>query len=87
MDNNEEQLILEFLKQETLQGHFESTTPEVAGGIKLGSNRLTRALERLIMKGEVGYRERGTERKTVRYYYLRDVLDLYRAKWKTQDNK
>lgn len=77
-----EDSILEFLKQEVLQGRLESTVREITNGANLVYNQVGRALERLIMKGEVRYRERGTERKWVRYYYLKDILDMCQGKWK-----
>ncbi len=82
MPNDIEHSILELLKQEALQGRFESTAREIANGANLVYNQVGRALERLIMKGKVQYRERGTERKSVRYYYLTDILELCREKWK-----
>ena len=81
MQNSEEHAVLEFLRQETLQGHFESTIGEIARGINLSYNRVARVLERLIVKNAVQYRERGTERKAVRYYCLREVINLCRSKW------
>lgn len=82
MPNDIEHSILKFLKQEALQGRFESTAREIASGANLVYNQVGRALERLLMRDEVRYRERGTERKSVRYYYLKDILDLYQGKWK-----
>ena len=82
MNDRLEDILLEFLKQETLQGRLESTTPEIAKGANLVYNQVGRVLERLIMKDQVGYRERGTERKMVHYYYLKEVADLYREKYK-----
>jgi predicted transcriptional regulator len=81
MQNSEEHAVLEFLRQETSQGHFESTIGEIARGINLSYNRVARVLERLTVKNAVHYRERGTERKAVRYYCLREVVDLCRSKW------
>ena len=34
------------------------------------------------MRDQVGYRERGTERKLVRYFYLKDILDLCQKRWR-----
>ena len=82
MNDRLEDILLEFLKQETLQDRLESTAPEIAKGANLVYNQVGRALERLIMKDQVGYRERGTERKMVRYYYLKEVADLYKEKYK-----
>lgn len=82
MNDQTESSILEFLEQETLQGRIEATMREIANGTKLVYNHVGRALERLIMKEQVGYRERGTERKTVRYYYIKDIPDMCRQKWK-----
>lgn len=82
MDDKMDDSLLDFLKQETLQGRLESTTPEIASGANLVYNQVGRVLERLIMRGYVAYRERGTERKLVRYYYLKEVADLYRKKHK-----
>jgi len=82
MNDQTESVILEFLKRETLQGRIEATTREIASGTKLVYNHIGRALERLLMKDQVRCRERGTERKTVRYYYLKDILDMCREKWK-----
>lgn len=82
MVHDEEQTILDFLRQEALVGHFESTTTEIASGVKLSYNQAVRVLERLITKGQLGYRERGTERKSVRYFHLTDLLDLCREKWR-----
>jgi len=81
MLRDDEQAIMDFLKQEALGGHFESTTAEIANGTKLSYNQVGRMLERLIIRGQAGYRERGTERKSVRYFYLRDLLDLCQEKW------
>ena len=81
MPQNEEQSIVDFLRREALQAHFESTTVEITKGTKLSYNQVGKILERLIIKGQVGYRERGTERKSVRYFYLRDILALCQAKW------
>lgn len=78
----EEQAILDFLRQKALAGRFESTMTEIANGTKLSYNQVGRVLERLIIKGQVGFRERGTIRRLVRYLYLRDVLDLCRDKWR-----
>jgi hypothetical protein len=82
MLQNDEQSIIDFLKQEVIQGHFESTTTEIAHGTKLSYNNVGKMLERLIIRDQVGYRERGTERKLVRYFYLTDLLDLCKKKWK-----
>lgn len=82
MDDKTERFVLEFLKQESLQGRLESTTREIASGAKLPYNHVGRALERLIMKDQVRYRERGTERKSARYYYLRDIFELCQERWK-----
>ena len=81
MLQDDERAITDFLKQEAVQGHFESTTAEIANGIKFSYNQVGRILERLLMKDQIGYRERGTERKSVRYYYLKDILDLCKRKW------
>ncbi|RLC94675.1 MAG: hypothetical protein DRI39_02010 [Chloroflexi bacterium] len=81
MPHSEEQAILDFLKQEALASRFESTTAEIANGSGLSYNQVGRVLERLIIKGQVGYRERGTERKSVRYFYLTDLVELCREKW------
>jgi transcription initiation factor IIE alpha subunit len=81
MPQDEEQAILDFLRQEALASRFESTTAEIANGAKLSYNHVGRLLERLIIKGQVGYRERGTERKSVRYFYLSDLLELCRKEW------
>lgn len=82
MNDQTESVILEFLKRETLQGHIEATMREIANGTKLVYNHVGRALERLLLKDQVRYWERGTERKAVRYYYLKDILDMCREKWK-----
>jgi len=82
MLQDDEQTILDFLQQEALVGHFDSTTSEIAYGVKLSYNRVVRLLERLIMRGQVAYRERGTERKFVRYFYLIDILDLCQERWR-----
>jgi predicted transcriptional regulator len=81
MDDKIERSISEFLTQESLQGRLESTAPEIAKGAKLVYTQVGRALERLIVKGKVGYRERGTDRKSVRYHYLRDIPELCKEKW------
>lgn len=82
MNDQSESAILEFLRQETLQGRIESTMREITNGTKLVYNHVGRALERLMMKEKVGYRERGTERKKVPYYYIKDIPDMCREKWK-----
>ena len=81
MGKDDEQIIVDFLVQEALSGRFESTTTEIANGSKLSYSQAARALERLIVKGQIGYRGRGTERKLVRYFYLTDMLNLCREKW------
>ena len=58
MNDRLDDVLLEFLKQKTLQGRLESTAPEIANGANLVYNQVGRALERLIMKDRVGYRER-----------------------------
>lgn len=78
---NDEQSIIDFLKREALQGHFESTTAEIANGTRLSYNQVGKILERLIIRDQVGFRERGTERKSVRYFFLRDILDLCKERW------
>lgn len=78
---DDEQTIIEFLRREAQLGHFESTTTEIADGINASYNRVGRMLERLIIKDRIGYRERGTERKSVRYYYLKDLLNLCKGRW------
>lgn len=80
MMQHDEQAILGFLKQEAIAGKFESTIAEIAGGVKLSYNQVARILERLMMMGEVAYRERGTERKMVRYFFLKALHDLFREK-------
>lgn len=87
MRDNEEESLLVFLRKEALQGHLESTTNEIADGINLGYNLVARILERLIVKDNVGCREKGTERKSVRYYYLRDIIELCRSKWGAENKK
>ncbi len=81
--SNEEGLILEFLKQEALQGHFESTTREIANGTGLGYNRVGRVLERLLMREVVKLRER----KRVHFHYLKDVLETYQEKQKIRKSE
>lgn len=81
-DDQIDSSILGFLKHEALRGCLESTPPDIAKGTSLSYNQVGRALERLRMKGDVGYRERGTDRKSVRYYYLTDILKLCQEKWK-----
>jgi hypothetical protein len=81
MLQDDEKAILDFLKQESLQGHLESTTAEIANGIKSSYNQVGRVLERLLIKEQVDYRERGTEKKSVRYFYLKEVLELCKKKW------
>lgn len=76
----DEQAILDFLKREALEGHFESTTTEIANGINVSYNQVTRILERLIIRRKVGFRERGTERKSVRYFYANELLVLWKDK-------
>ena len=78
IDDQIEDSVLKFLKKEALGGSLESTTREIANGAKLVYNQVGKALERLRIRGQVGYRERGTERKSVRYYYLSDIVKLYR---------
>ena len=82
MNDQTESAILKFLRRETVQGRIESTMREIAISTKLVYNHVGRALERLLMKDQIGYRERGTERKTVRYYYLNDIPGMCREKWK-----
>ncbi len=82
MNDQTESVILEFLRRETVQGRIESTMREIAISTKLVYNHVGRALERLLMKDQVGYRERGTERKAVRYYYIKDIPGMCREKWK-----
>lgn len=81
MIQDEEQAILSFLKREALASRFESTTAEIARGVNLSYNQVARVLERLIIKAPVGYRERGTERKSVRYFYLVEIADFCRGNW------
>jgi len=81
MLQDDEKAILDFLKQESLKGHLESTTAEIANGIKSSYNQVGRILERLLIKEQVDYRERGTEKKSVRYFYLKEVLELCKKKW------
>jgi hypothetical protein len=80
MLQDDEQTIVDFLKREALEGHFESTTNEIANGVKSSYNQVSRVLERLIMRDQIGYRERGTERKSVRYFYLEDLQVLWKDK-------
>ncbi len=81
MIQDEEQAILGFLKNEALAGHFESTTMEIAGGVKLSYNQVARLLERLILMARIGFRERGTERRLVRYFFIKDIHDLYQQEF------
>lgn len=76
----DEQAILDFLMREALDGHFESTTTEISNGVNISYNQVTRILERLIMRRKVGFRERGTERKSVRYFYATELLSLWKEK-------
>jgi len=81
MQQDDEKIITDFMKHEAVQGHFESTTAEIANGTKFSYNHVARIIERLLMKDQVAYRERGTERKSVRYFYLKDILDICKRKW------
>lgn len=81
MSQDNDQSIIDFLRQEALSGHFESTTSDIANGINVSYNRVVRILERLIVKKRIGFRERGTAHKSVRYFYLKDLLDLCRNNW------
>jgi len=81
MVGDEEQAILSFLREESPKGHFDSTTTEIARGTNMSYNQVARLLERLMFIEQVGCRERGTNRKMVRYFCLREVLDLCREKW------
>ncbi len=76
-----EQAILKFMKKETLVGHFESTVPEITGGTKLGRTEVVMALERLILKKQAEYRERGKRGRIVRYYYLREIREFCQKAW------
>lgn len=80
MNDKTETAILEFLDLETIQGRIESTMREITKGTSLAYSNVGRTLERLLMKDQVSFRERGTERKTVRYYYLKDIPSLYQEK-------
>ena len=71
-----EKRIVEFMKHEVRAGHLESTVPDIADGTGLGRSDVVRVLERLDMKGEVRWRERGTTRKATRYYCLARVLEV-----------
>lgn len=82
MLQSDEQAILDFLKREALKGHFESTINEIASGINFSYNQVTRILERLIMRRKVGFRERGTDRKSVRYFYASELLVLWKDKYR-----
>jgi len=81
MLQDDEQAILAFLMREAQESRFESTTTEIARGINLSYNQVARVLERLMIKDRVGCRERGNERKSVRYFYLTDILVMCREKW------
>jgi len=81
MVQDEEQSIVDLLRREALESRFESTITEIASGVGLSYNQVARVLERLIIKGQVGYRKRGTERKSVRYFCLTDVVELCRERW------
>jgi hypothetical protein len=80
MLQDDEQTIVDFLKRESFEGHFESTTAEIANGVEFSYNQVSRIVERLIMLHEISYRERGTARKSVRYFYLNDLLTLWKEK-------
>ena len=80
MLQDDEQAIVDFLQREALEGHFESTTTEIANGVKFSYNQVSRIIERLIIHGHIEYRERGTERKSVRYFYLSDLVTLWKEK-------
>jgi len=81
MLQDDEQAIVDFLKREALDGHFESTTSDIANGVNFSYNQVSRILERLIIRDQIGYRARGTERKSVRYFYLMSLLSLWKEKY------
>jgi len=81
MVQDEEQTTLDFLRQEALAGRLESTTTEIGKGVGLSYNRVGRILERLVFRGQVVFRERGTADKSVRYFYLKEIVDLCRERW------
>jgi len=81
MVQDEEQIILDFLRQEALAGRLESTTTEIGKGVGFSYNRVGRILEHLIFKGQVAYRERGTQDKSVRYLYLKEIVNLCQGRW------
>lgn len=70
-----------FMRQEAHESRFESTTSEIARGVGLSYNQVARVVERLILRDQIGFRERGNERKSVRYFYLTDVLNACRELW------
>ncbi len=81
MVQDDEQAILAFMRREAQDSRFESTTTEIARGTDLSYNQVARVIERLMIKDLIGFRERGNERKSVRYFYLTDILVMCREKW------
>ena len=71
-----EQAVLHFLIEELRVGRFEATIPEIVDATRLGRLDVVRALERMEVKGLVGFRTRGTDRKGTRYYYLAALKEL-----------
>jgi len=71
-----EQAVLHFLLAELRVGRFETTIPEIVDDVRLGRLEVVRALERMEVKGLIGFRTRGTDRKGTRYYYLAGLKEV-----------
>jgi len=67
--------ITQFMRQELNKGHFEHTLREIAEGTELSYNDVVKGVERLNTRGLIRFRSRGSDKKSVPYYYLSELRD------------
>lgn len=66
-----------FMEKELTEGHFEHTLREISKGTGLTYNDVSKGVERLKTKGLIGFRERGSSKKFVPYYYITKLRDMF----------
>ena len=80
-DTYEEDTVIQFLRQEVASGKLENSVPEIAKGANMSYNQAGKVVERLRTRGNIGYRDRGSDKKSTRYYYPGDIVKLCKQAW------
>jgi hypothetical protein len=77
-----DRIALDFLREEAMNGHLESTIPEIARGLGISYVEAIRFVERAQVSGTLLVRERGTAKRATRFFTLAEIVRLCKATWR-----